>query len=235
MLSLMTSVYNALRAHLACTVTRAFPKWQPVTPSLSFRLADFSHQLDGSDIAAFEVFIRCVSPEQGDVLANQAQAAFASLQFNLSAASDEIEEETGVFLKRLRFSTIVLVEEVEDVQVAQVAPLLLRVNIDVNALLVGGQLTFEIITDSRKLIDNNAISHPNFRYSPGGFVPGGLVVKGDYVAANPGQLHIKNSFLAGSSVKASLSRASFILPFNAWVTECSHTPLGFFAVFKNIL
>lgn len=227
MLSLMTSVYEALRAGVACSVTRAWPQRQPLTPSLSFRLADFRHQPDGSDLAEFEVFIRCVSPEQGDTLAGQAQAAFAALLFNLAAASDEIEEETGVFLKRLRFRAELLT--------AQVAPLLLRVNIVANPYIVGGQLAFDIVPDSRQLLKNDLVSAPYFRFVPGALVPGGLVVRGDYLASDGGQLFVKNAFLEGALVKCSLSRAAFILPFDAWVTECSHTPLGFHAVFKNVL
>lgn len=227
MLSLMTSVYNALVSGVACTVTRAWPQRPPLTPSLAFRLADFRHQTDGSDLAEFEVFIRCVSPEQGDTLADQAVSVFLSLLFNLSAASDEIEEETGVFLKRLRFKAELLT--------AQVAPLILRVNIVSTPYIVGGQLIYELTPDARRLLDNNAISAPAVRFVPGGLVPGGLTVRGDYLPADNGQIYVKNAFQDATLVKASLSRAAFILPFDAYVTECSHTPLGFFAVFRNVL
>lgn len=227
MLSLMTSVYNALVAGVSCTVSRAWPQRLPLAPSLAFRLADFRHQADGSDLAEFEVFIRCVSPEQGDILADQAVSVFRSLQFNLSAASDEIEEETGVFLKRLRFKAELLT--------AQVAPLTLRVNIVTAPYIVGGQLIYELAPDTRRLLDNRAISAPAVRFVPGGLVPGGLTVRGDYLPADNGQLYVKNAFLNAALVKASLSRAAFILPFDAYVTECSHTPMGFFAVFRNVL
>ncbi len=231
MTELMISIYNALTAGVACSVSRSWPQRDPQLPTLSFRLKSWSHSPDGSANAVMFVQIRAPSPGYCDELFAQAETALAPLGFLLSAASDEVEEATGFFLKDLDFS-ITLGGDSPTTPV--VAPLRLLVKPLASFVQVNGLTVLSVKPASRPLVSIASLSTSSLSFFPGPITQDLITVSGEWIPADPGQAALAAGFDGGTALTCRMERGSLNRDFLAVVRELSRLPSGFTAVLQLI-
>lgn len=218
----MTSVYTALSAGVSCAVSRAWPQRDPLLPSLTFRLRSWSRSPDGSALAVLAVLIRAQSPGACDEFFAQAEGALTPLGFLLTAASDEVEEDTGFFLKDLDFSVTL-----GGTSAPVSAPLALSVA-PVSAFLpVGGLNTVAVKPASRTLVPVSALSQAAVPFSPGPATLETLTASGEWLPADVGQNALIAAFGSASPLTCRLERGALTRTFKAHVRDLAWLPSGF--------
>lgn len=99
----MSAVYTALSAALAIPVTRSWPQGTPALPGCTFRLLSWRRGGDGTNVLSFLVLLRVTKLEDGDDYTEDAQLAMRGLGYVITAASDELDEVSGFFVRSLTF------------------------------------------------------------------------------------------------------------------------------------
>lgn len=195
----MRSVYLALKNGLTCPVTRAWPQNPPALPGCTFRLSSWERRSDGSARIAFHVVFRVSSPEYHDNYTVAAQAAMLAIGYDLTEAMDDIEPETGFFIRSVVFTGL---------QVAPAPPPAASVSMRFSvhngstylALPEPTEITFS--PAAREPIITATFSQngtlPVFAFSD--VKPGALTVFAPYVYGNTAVPVLKAAFLAGSDI-----------------------------------
>jgi hypothetical protein len=196
---IMRSVYLALKNGLTCPVTRAWPQNPSSLPGCTFRLSSWERRPDGSAQISFLVVLRVQTPETHDTLTVSAQSAMLAIGYDLTSAVDDLEADTGFFLRSLVFTGL---------QVAPAPPPSASVSMRFSvhngsaylALPEPTEITFS--PAAREPIVTATFSQngtlPVFAWSD--LKPGALTVIAPYVFGNAAVPVLKAAFLAGSDI-----------------------------------
>lgn len=231
----MRAVYTALRAGLPLlNVTRAWPQAPVASPSCSFRLSSCALQADGTYRLRIQVLLRVQMQEEGDTCTALVLSALVPLGYQLLEAREELENETGFFLRAMDLQKAIAHPNNPE-QTLQ--PLSLRVYLDTNtALELPAPFTLSTTPATRRAYGTSTLSFSGSTlppFAPGRINPGSITVYCPWQAGHAGLEAVRQAFLTGGELlldlvnqdKAPVSKRGMVTSFHVKPPGCEFVVL----------